>query len=166
MSEIIKFGKTLKQIELKTGTVMKLPEYCTHRISSYQFNKENNTVEIICKECKKAYTVLKLQEGDDGSWSWIDAHKEIEYHFMGDLSGYSPICVECKNNLPKTDKNKKKNINKKNDEEKLPYTVFLTAENKKYLQLYRIVYDEDITDVINLLVENLRKDKPIEIKTK
>ena len=72
---------------------------------------------------------------------------------------YSHNCMNCKNNIIE----KVPKEQKKSNEEKISYTVFLTAENKKYLQLYKIVYEEEITEVINSLIDDLRQRKPIQI---
>lgn len=164
MSETIKFSRTLKQIELEDGSTIELPKFCNKRISFYQFNKETKVVEIVCSKCKKAYPVLKIEKDDDGKSGWLDIHKENKYHFMSEVSGYAAECVECKSADTKQSKKRAKIVGNKDD--KLSYTVFLTSENKKYLQLYRIIYEEEITDIINSLIDELKIKKPIEIKTK
>lgn len=162
MSEIINLSKAIKYLKSKDGQAINLPSYCRKRISFLKYNKDTEVLEIICSKCGKSFPVLQLEKDTNDKLQWNDIHKESDYHFMSEISGYAAECVNCKNNSKeKTMKNQKIN-----NGEKLSYTVFLTPENKKYLQLYKIIYGKEITEVINYLIDELREEKPIEIKIK
>jgi hypothetical protein len=161
MSTIINLSKAIKQVKSNNGQPIDIPLYCRKRISSFIYNQEDETLEIVCSKCQKSFPVLKLSGAD---LRWEDIHKESEYHFISETSGYSPECVCCKNKLIQDQNKINKPVSK--SEEKVSYTVFLSPENKKYLQLYKIVYEEEITDVINSLIDQLKTQKPIEVKTK
>lgn len=156
MSKFINFSKVLKHVETGEGCTVHLPGFCSKRIHSYRFNTETEIVEILCKECGKAYPVLKL-DGDN----WTDVHKENEYHFMSEKSGYDAVCMACKGALrqPAGISQAKKPAKRPTES----YTVFLTPENKKYLQLYKIIFEEEITDVVNRMIDELRIKKPIKL---
>jgi hypothetical protein len=163
MIDTIKLSKAIKQVQSQSGQAIDIPAYCRKRISFFRYNKSNETLEITCSKCQEVFSVLKLSGEGGNDLHWKDIHKETEYHFMSAASGYSPQCVSCKNKSvqeqSKTDRPVIKVV------EKISYTVFLTPENKRYLQLYKIVYDEEITEVINRSIDDLRAKKPIKIKT-
>lgn len=161
MSQIITLSKSIKTVESKSGQVIEIPSYCRKRISFFRYNKDTETLEIVCRRCQKSFPVLQLSEEGGKDLHWKDIHKESEYHLMSETSGYEPECMACKNKEEKPKEDKP--INK---EEKVSYTVFLTPENKKYLQLYKIVYEEEITEVINKAIDDLRAKKPIEVIVK
>lgn len=162
MSDVIKLSKSIKQIQANDGKTIEIPPYCRKRISFFIYNKSNETLEIACSKCQEVFPVLKLsKEGNDLHWK--DIHKETEYHFMSVASGYSPHCVSCKNKLVQEQTKIDKPVTKV--AEKVSYTVFLSPQNKRYLQLYKIVYQEDITEVINSLIDDMRAKRPIEVKT-
>lgn len=161
MYETISLSKSIKSVESKSGQVIEIPGYCRKRISFFRYNKEDETLEIICSKCKNVFRVLQLSKEEGKELQWKDIHKESEYHLMSKTSGYAAECMACKSKGEKL--KEEKPINKG---EKISYTVFLSPENKKYLQLYKIVYDEEITEVINSLIDDLRVKKPIEVKIK
>jgi hypothetical protein len=163
MSDTINLSKAIKQVQAKDGQLIDIPPYCRKRISFFRYSKGDESLGITCNKCQEVFQVLKLSREEGNDLHWKDIHKEAEYHFMSAASGYSPECVRCKNKLVQEQIKINKPVPKV--EEKISYTVFLTPENKKYLQLYKIVYQEDITEVINSLIDNLRAKRPIEIKT-
>ena len=164
MPEIINLSKSVKSVRSKNGQVIEIPIYCRKRISFFRYNQESESLEIVCCKCQEAFPVLKLSEGEGNSLHWRDIHEEIKYHFMSDKSGYAAECMCCKNKLIQEQIKTNKPIPKV--EEKVSYTVFLSSENKRYLQLYKIVYQEEITEVINRAIDELRYKKPIIVKTK
>jgi len=162
MSGTINLSKSIKLLQSKDNQSIELPTYCRKRISSLQYNKDSETLGIVCSKCGESFPILKLEREIGSQLYWKDLHDENEYHFMSETSGYASECMNCKNNITK--KVIKKQII--NDEEKLSYTVFLTAKNKRYLQLYKIVYEEEITQIINSLIDDLSQRKPIEVNKK
>lgn len=162
MSDTINLSKAIKQVQSNNGQSIDIPLYCRKRISFFRYNKGNETLEIVCSKCQDVFPVLKLSREEGKDLHWKDIHKETEYHFMSESSGYSPQCVCCKNTLDQEKSKTDKPVTKV--AEKISYTVFLSPENKRYLQLYKIIYNEEITEVINSLIDDLRAKKPIEIK--
>lgn len=162
MSEIIKFSRALKYIKTVDNVKVDLPNYLSRRISYYQFNYSDNTVEINCSECNSPYKVLKL-ENINNHWVWKDIHQEEEYHLMSEKSGFSACCIKCK---LKQDKRKKEDISNKRKHEneiKKGYTVFLSDENKRYLQLRRIADGIEITNLLNSLISDEKRKHPLSI---
>lgn len=148
----IKFGKRVKEVKMEDETVLKLPEYCTRRINYYIYNKESKNVEIRCRECGKEYSVLKAEKLD-GKWVWRDIHDEEKYHFISEKSGFDAVCNDCK-------KIKEKEFEEGN-RDKEGYTILLTARNKQYLQLRKVLYKDEISKIVNELIDEERKRHPV-----
>lgn len=157
MKEFITFSKTRKYVKMESGEHIDLPDYCRHRLRYYKFNTEDNTLELECAECKKSYKVLKLVEDND-TYNWIDIHDELEIHFMSPNSGYATYCSCCKDKKRQVVNESKNKATKNNT---TGYTVFLTEENKQYLQLQKIVNGKGITEFVNELIEKQREKDPI-----
>lgn len=156
MSDYIKFSRTNKQIDLDSNTKLQLPKYCNKRISFYQYNKEEGIVEILCKKCGKAHKVLVPVKVND-EWTWKDIHKEEEYHFVSEVSGYNDICVSCKETRPSQ-------ISYQSSGEREGYTVFLTQKNKKYLRLRKVLEGKGISELVNELIEKETKINPLNLE--
>lgn len=163
MNQYINFSRSMKQIETKGGATVPLPEFCSKRISYYRFDPEGGILEIRCRTCEKFFPVMELQ-GSGEEYSWKDVHKESDFHFMSQKSGYDGECILCKNAVKQLEhKEKAAGSSGRIKTDKESYTVFLTQENKRYLQLYKIVHGVEITEVVNELIEDLRRRRPLKV---
>ncbi|MDS0526198.1 hypothetical protein NNC19_10945 [Clostridium sp. SHJSY1] len=167
MSEVITFSRALKHINIE-GMKVGLPEWTYKRISYYRFHKSTNQLVIICKECEKSFPVLEIIKiGDE--YSWKDIHNDEEYHFSSEKSGYTACCRACQEKLKHSSRFdsgsgnlKGKDVASK-ERGRHSYTVFLTEENKIFLQLRKIAYGEEINSYINRILDMERTKNPLTI---
>ena len=128
---------------------IELPTWILNRYSSLRFLSNINTLQVKCYKCNLWYDIGKYSQ--DG---WIDIHKDLEIKLH--KSGFSSYCKIC-------------NFEKDKPKILIPFpvstmerdTIFLTAENLKYVKLRLAVTDMRKADFYNYLVEQEKKLNPI-----
>lgn len=159
--DIQKLSATKKYILLEDNTTVQLPVWIKNRYSSLRFINDTNTLQIQCYKCKVWSDIALLKDG-----SWVDIHKDTEIKLHD--SGFSSYCSSCC--LQKEDKKNKHSLNPKPIDlikKTLPIsdlekdTIFLTAENIKYVKLRLALGDMRKADFYNYLIDQEKEKNPI-----
>ncbi|EMU52823.1 hypothetical protein [Clostridium butyricum] len=158
---IQKLSSNKKYIFLEDNTKVELPTWIKNRYSSLRFITDTNTLQIQCYKCKEWLNIALLKDND-----WVDIHKDCEIRLRE--SGFSSYCSSC--SLQKEDKKNKPSVPPQSrsattqtqpisDMEK--DTIFLTAENLKYVKLRLALGNMRKADFYNYLIEEEKEKNPI-----
>lgn len=155
------FSKNNTTVILPNGEKIIMPEYIKNSLKTYRFNFADLTLEKRCHVCKSWFKVLQVVNIE-----LKDIHSENEYHLV--KSGFGSYCQACKLKLNNTKPNESKPTVYKNNiavkvstSELLKQTVFLSAENIKYIQLRAAAEGVKKNAFINRIFDNLRSNEPI-----
>lgn len=141
------FNSKRLYITLENGDQVDVPGFVGKSYKRYRYNTSDKTIEKQCYKCKTWFKVLKVRPD-----KLEDIHNESEFHFISHKSGYGSYCQPCTN--PPASPKKSKELQK--------YSVFLTAENHRYIMLRCAAQNSRKTELINSLIDRERLQKPIE----
>lgn len=155
------FSKNNTTVILPNGEKIIMPKYIENALKTYRFNFADLTLEKKCHVCKNWFKVLQVVDNE-----LKDIHSENEYHLV--KSGFGSYCQGCKLKLNNTKPNLNKHTVCKSNpiveistSELLKQTVFLSAENIKYIQLRAAAEGVKKNAFINRIFDNLRLNEPI-----
>lgn len=147
MNQCISFNRKNTVIK-NDGAEIEIPEFVKSCFNRYRFNTETQVLERQCYSCQKWFEVYKLKDG-----MFHDIHNEKQYHFISEHSGFNTRCQKCLTPSLNNVEDKEKDLTK--------YTVFLTKENYRYIQIVTAAKNVKKTEYINTLLDSERKNNPI-----